>query len=984
MKVCGKFIVATLVCLLAAGTVMAQSTSGGIQGTVFDEAGQALPGVTGVISSEKLQGTKTAVTNADGKFRFVLLPPGTYKAVFSLPGYQTVEQENIRVSLETVITVDVSMSSAFTEEVLVTGDAPVVDVTSAAIGSQFGEEIMANVPVGRDFTSVAYLATGAVDGGGIANDAIGNNPSIMGASALENRYVVDELDTTDAAEGRAGTSISSSFIEEVQVKTGGYNAEYGGALGGVVNMITKSGGNEFHGDVFGYFSNDSLWSTALIPETRGDVKTVDTEFDLGFTLGGKLIQDKLWYFVGYNPNSLDQNVLKDVYSGDELIQRNQLIRTYEKDYFSGKLTWQLNEANSLTANVIGDPTEVGNNFTTTNYVNSPFAETDMTYDEDTGGINYGLSFNSIFSESMFFEATLGHHSNQQQYVPHLDTTNYQDQTADGTWTNGAGGSVFFGGSGSQQPKDDRTRDMLRGSFTWFLGDNHEVKLGGGYNSVEYDMLYDVTGPSPAFCVPTIPGGAYEYDFFTGTYPQVPDNCDANGDGTLDGYSMPARLGNRYRLRGSYFYNRNYKNESTGETTEYNLYIQDNWRIGDFFTLQLGLRAEDMNAQGNLTKIMPERQLEFGFSDMLAPRVGFVWDFAKNGRSKVYAHYGKFYQAIPLTINVRSFGNENYDFYYYEYPDSGLPNAASNPGTLTYIYRSSSELTFLDPDIKPQYLEEYVFGAEYEVVTDIAVGIKYVSRSLGRVIEDISVDGGQSYFITNPGGTFTHNPTNGVELVPPVDFPEASRDFSGIEVSLNKRFSNNWQLYTSLMWSELKGNYEGLYSRDNRQIDPNITSKFDLPDLLDNADGMLQNDREWQFKAYGSYHFDFGLVTGVNMFFLTGNPVSKLGAHPVYGLDERFVTQRGSEGRTEDWLNFDLHFAYPFAVGDFTLEAMVDVFNIFDEQVAVEVDQRWSVYGPGDEGDAPGGDIDAQTNDTWGEPLVFSPPRNIRLGLKFSW
>jgi hypothetical protein len=260
----------------------------------------------------------------------------------------------------------------------------------------------------------------------------------------------------------------------------------------------------------------------------------------------------------------------------------------------------------------------------------------------------------------------------------------------------------------------------------------------------------------------------------------------------------------------------------------------------------------------------------------------------------------------------------------------------------------------------------------------------ISRSLGEVIEDISVDNGNSYFVTNPGGTFTFNPGTGTPLDEPVDFPKAERDFTGFELSLSKRFSNNWQGYVSLLWSELEGNYEGLYSRDNRQVDPNITSKFDLPDLLDNAMGMLQNDREWQFKAFGSYHFDFGMVAGVNMFFMTGSPVSKLGAHPSYGLDERFVTTRGSEGRTEDWMNWDIHLSYPFAVGDYRLEAMIDIFNLFDNQVAVEVDNRWTVYGPGDEADAPGGDINAQTNDGWGDPLVLAPPRNIRVGLKFSW
>lgn len=986
MKTNWKILATVLICLLAAGSLMAQSVRGGIQGRVADTAGQMLPGVAVVISSDAMQGTRSTVTDSDGLFRFPPVPPGTYTAVFALPGYQRFEQQNIRVGLEQTISLDVSLSSSFTEEMIVTAESPVIDTTSPAIGSDFNQTLLNDMPLGREFNSITYLATGAVDGGGLANDGVKGNASIMGASALENRYVVDQLDTTDVAEGRAGTQVSTSFISEMQVKVGGYQAEYGGALGGVINMITKSGGNEFHGDVFGYFSNSSMWADAMIPQTRGDSRTVDQEWDVGFTIGGKIITDKLWFFAGYNPNTLDQNIVKDVYSivTDEIIQTNDLIRTFEKGFYSGKLTWQVSPNNSVTVTALGDPTTITNEYYTFNFADSPFAETDQSYDVDEGGLNYGLNWNSVLTENLMLEVTYGRHQSKQEFVPNLDMPNYQDQTSDGMWTNGAGGDVLFGGSGFQQPKDDRRRQQARLAFSWFLGQSHELKIGGGWNDVTYDMLYDVAGPSDAFCSPTIEGGPYEYDFETGTVPQRGTNCTTSSGG--DGYMMPARLGNRYRLRNGYYYNRNYKNESTGTTEEFNVYAQDSWKIAPNFTIALGVRAESSNSQGNLTKILPERQLDFGFGDMVAPRLGFVWDPANNGRSKIFAHYGKFYQSIPLTINVRSFGNERYDFYFYYYPESGLPTT-TNAGELTYIYRASSELTFLDPDIKPQYLEEYVFGGEYEVANDLALGVKYVRRELGRVIEDISVDHGSSYFITNPGGTYNENPTNGIALDPPIDFPTAVRDYDGVELSLSKRFSNRWQGYASLLWSDLVGNYEGLYSRDNQQIDPNITSKFDLPELLDNAYGTLQNNREWQFKAYGSYRFDFGLVGGLNMFYMTGNPISKLGADRSYGLDERFVTPRGSEGTTDSWLNFDLSFSYPIQLKGFQIDLLLDVFNVADNQVAVEVDQRWTTLDPSDYPDGPPaneGDPQYQENPTWGEPLVFSPPRNFRVGVRFAW
>ena len=414
--------------------------------------------------------------------------------------------------------------------------------------------------------------------------------------------MVDQLDTTDVAEGRAGTQISTSFVEEVQVKTGGYEAEYGGALGGVVNMITKSGGNEFHGDVFGYFTNDSLWETAKVPETRGDVKTVDSEYDYGFTLGGPVVRDNLWFFVGVNPNNLDQNLLKEVYVDDTLFQTNQFVRGYERMYFTGKLTWQVGESNLVTFNVLGDPTDISNDFYTTNFVDSPFIETNQFYaTSEIGGINYGLGWNSIFSDSVVLEASYGHHENTQKQLPQVDLPNYQDQTSDGVWTGGAGGSVLFGGPGFQQPKDDRTRDQLKASLTWFLGAKHELKLGAGYNNVEYDADYNMVGSSDAFCAAMIEGGAEFYDFDSGEYVPLVANCDSNGDGVNDGWQFADRVGNRWRLRNGYYYNRNYKNQSVGETEEFNVYAQDSWRVTDNFTLTFGVRAESSESTGEQTK-----------------------------------------------------------------------------------------------------------------------------------------------------------------------------------------------------------------------------------------------------------------------------------------------------------------------------------------------------------------------------------------------
>ncbi len=993
MRVRGKHVLILLaVVALAAGTAMAQTAKGGLQGTVVDEGNQPLPGVTVVISSPAMQGTRTAVTDANGKYRFPLLPPGTYKAVFSLAGFQTVEYENIKIGVSQTITVDVRMQRAFQEEVRVTSEAPVVDVTSTTVGANLSQELIVDLPTGRTFQSLTFLAAGAVDGG------LEGNPSIMGSSSAENRYVVDELDTTDPAFGISGTNISFNFIQEVQVQTGGYEPEYGGALGGVINMITKTGSNEFHGEVFGYYTDDSFATEAKVPPTRGAATTSYTDWDVGFDVGGKIIQDKLWYFVAYNPNFHEATVQRDIFRRDHSFKQTNIMKPKStRNYYAAKLTWQINENNSLTATVIGDPTDFDNEYNTSFYVDTPYLPTDMIYSKyEEGGVNWGLTWNAILNEDMILEAKVGHHETKEEFTPRSDLPWYEDGTGDGHWSDGVGRRVRFGGPSFQQLDGKRWRDQARASFTWFIGDQHEVKVGVQYNWVEFDDVAGVVGSSDAFCAPIL-SWAYTFDWRIGDYVYLtPDNeeilnsagiyfCDPGNGDPYGGVAMPARRGNRIRMRNWGWYNSNYKQNSHGETDEAAIYLQDSWKLTDYFTVNFGVRADATDVTGDASRLLENRGISLTFQDTIQPRIGFIWDYAHNGRSKLFGHYGKFYESIPLDINVRAFGNENYDFYFYFYPDSGLPtvnNAAAgfgnNPGYLFYILKAGGG-TAADPNLDGQYLEEYLLGTEYEVATNLAIGIKGIYRRLGRVIEDISVDGGNSYFITNPGGWYYENPVTGNPLDEPVFFPKPSRIYRAVELSLNKRFSDNWQLYASLLWSRNKGNYGGLFRQDNGQLDPNITSLYDLPDLLNGAYGLLPNDRKWQFKAYGSYRWDFGLVTGFNFSWMTGTPISKLGAHRTYGPNERFIGNRGEFGRTPTLMDLDLHFSYPFKISDYDLELILDVFNALNMQTATAVDQEYSFCS-----DPAKDETRDCRNDNWGNATAFQAPRNYRIGVKFSW
>ena len=251
--------------------------------------------------------------------------------------------------------------------------------------------------------------------------------------------------------------------------------------------------------------------------------------------------------------------------------------------------------------------------------------------------------------------------------------------------------------------------------------------------------------------------------------------------------------------------------------------------------------------------------------MIGPRAGVIWDPFRSGRSRVFASFGRYYESVPAAVGDYAFGGGLIAAYYFYYPASGLPTY-SNLGTFipevmecpddpaqcfTNPFRVALSVG-VDPDLRAQYSDEVSIGMEHELTPGFSIGIRGVDRRLHNVVEDISADGGATYFITNPGGTYTSNPVTGVPLETPVTFPVAERKYRALEVTANKTLGESWQLFGSYVYSRNEGNYGGLYRQDNGQLAPNVTTVFDLPSLLFGAYGRLPNDRPHQVKLYGSY------------------------------------------------------------------------------------------------------------------------------------
>jgi hypothetical protein len=309
--------------LVATASVVSAQTTGTITGRVVDSQGLPVPGATVTVTGA--QGSKATTTDAEGRFQIPYLTVGTYGVKAELAGFKAVEQNNVTLRLGQTVDLPLTMQvGGVTETVEVAGAAQTIDTSTTTIGAALDSALLERVPIGRRFSDTLYIAPG-VSSSGTAGTA---NPSVSGATGLDNQYVVDGVNITNGGYGALGSysivfgSLGSGtpydFIQEVQVKTGGYEAEFGQSTGGVINVITKSGGNQLSGSVFGYVRpSKAEGNYTQVESPNGSVNTLGSQAsDVGAAVGGPVLRDRLFFFGAIDP-SYDRKTMAAPTNKDE-------------------------------------------------------------------------------------------------------------------------------------------------------------------------------------------------------------------------------------------------------------------------------------------------------------------------------------------------------------------------------------------------------------------------------------------------------------------------------------------------------------------------------------------------------------------------------------------------------------------------------------------------------------------------------------------
>jgi hypothetical protein len=969
---------------LAAPAAMAASNNAG---SIFGktEAGSSI-----TYKNTKTGVSRTITAKADGRFSISSVPSGVYNVTDANGKVRTI-----------VVNIGSGSRVNFAEEVEtieVNGQMfSTIDTSSTESTAIFTAADVNELPLPRNSVAVALLTPGAIQGG----TNFGRNlPSFGGSSIGENGYYIDGMDVTNLRTLLSFANLPQDSIAQTQVKSGGYGVEFGRALGGIVNIVTKSGSNDWDFGGAVYMTPDSLRATSKnsydanldkIGAYNSDDEFSTTKYNVYG--GGPLIEDKLFFFT----NIEGQKVESDVFG-----QKTSYTSSETNPNYLAKLDWYVTEDHLLRFTHINNESE----FDRQNYKISEADEYKGIHSEATSGYTYSnggdinvLSYTGYITDDFTVNAMYGKLKHQYLKVPNLpgEECPAAYDNRDGAWTPiGCWDTAKFTVADVIDDEDERTSWKV--DATWVVGD-HTIKFG--YN----DETYDATSPGINY------SGNIYYRYLT-------SDATLNGN-KVNGVTLPQ---GQELVR-----TRIYETKSATFTVENTAwYVEDSWQMTDDLMVYGGLRGETFtNKDGNGEVFIESDQL-------VAPRVGFSWDMDGDGTKKLYGTLGQYYIPVAANTNIRATRTEN--FYEDYYKISGGWNADGTPvgglgekvGRGTVDEQVANAAKIAHKNLDPMSQLELIVGYQQEVGDNWVASVKFMGRTVLNGMDDFcghdgfvkwAADNGHDNFdphsmqgcmVINPGEDITiamdlNDDGNLTDVTTPASYhglPEYKRHYVGLQFEAEKAFSDKWKANFSYVLSRTFGNAEGYVNTSLAQEDAGATQDFDHANFMHGAYGDLPSDRRHQFKAFGVYEVNDEVSVSFNTSINSGTPMSCLGYVDLSGMLEgdgstaydygnfkrygassfycrnengdKQLGKRGDAGRSNWEFNADMGLTYvPAWAEGLTLQATVR--NVFNTQRPTFYDQQKDKAQDNDE-----------LNKNYLTPTSYQAPRRVTLSARYKF
>jgi outer membrane receptor protein involved in Fe transport len=997
---------------------LAQSNAtGNIVGKLASGAGSSIS-VVGLDNGLK----RTIAPEADGSFRVTSLPVGNYKVTLMQNGAQ-VSTQNVEVRIGQEAEVALALQT-----VTVSQRRKTIDMSASNSGSSFNARELAALPLAPEVANVVQLAGGTTR----ADSRYGNNAaSFGGSSASENAAYINGFPVTNSLYQVGYSSLPFGSIGEAQIITGGYGAEFGRSTGGVVNITTKSGNNNWEMGVGASWAPNSLRASPrniMYPMTGAPIN-VNTDgkinvYKAGDVLdekmynayiSGPIIKDRLFVYLAGEYNDVHREGARLAASSTVAGQTGWGVQEQRVPRYLAKVDWNITDNHRLEYTRIADVAKLDEKYYGLDY-------NTLTHNNVVAGgakyRNYASGVLGLSSTGSALAAPQGANVNIFKYTGYI-TDDLTVQALVGKARTERvqvplgyvpGLRPISAAAAYRVPGLNYTPTQVQGFADQLLRDDAHDENKGHRLDVEYKLTkqhtlragLDRNKITALNGTESAGGGSW-------TYLRVTDPNQV-----LSGHNISPAAGGGYGTQGYYVQENIQRGGSTPAVDQSAQYIEDRYQVNDNLVVTLGLRNEAFKNFNGAGEVFVEQK------DMLAPRLNVAWNVYGDGSLKVFGTAGRYFMQLPANMAVRFAGAAlNTDrFYTYTGVDSatGAPtglNAISNVLSANNEFGQEKIAKQLAAEgLKAHYQDEINLGFEKALTPDFNGGVKLTYRTLRNSIDDFSdpraimrkLSASEAeYFQSVWTGALFNPGKDNTFLVPTgpngqsrsvhvtaaeLGFPDdVKRTYTALEFMLEHPLRNGWYGKVNYTWSRSHGNQEGQTKSDNAQPDVGFTSGWDFPETMINAVGLLPNDRKHQLKAYGYYELNKEFVVGGNLLVASGRPKSRtcnipaamdqegLGLFqygPVFFLCPDGPNGRGALGRLPTESRIDLNLTYKPAFLSGTM-FKIDVLNVTNQQVVQRINEGYNVSRAG-----------TTVSATALQEAAYSTPRSVRLTAQYNY